>query len=67
MVLGMMRRHRRWLYMFLWLVIGAFIVLYIPAFQQGSEGGAGEALASVAGEPITVGEYQRAYMRQRQM
>jgi peptidyl-prolyl cis-trans isomerase D len=67
MILGTMRRHRRWLYVFLWLVIGAFIVLYIPAFQQGSEGGAGEALASVGGEPITVGEYQQAYLRQRQM
>jgi peptidyl-prolyl cis-trans isomerase D len=67
MVLGVMRRHRRWLYGFLWLVIGAFIVLYIPAFQQGSEGGAGEALASVGGHPITVGDYQRAYIRQRQM
>lgn len=67
MVLGLMRRHRRWLFGFLWLVIGAFIVLYIPAFQQGSEGGAGEALASVGGHPITVGEYQRAYASQRQM
>ena len=36
-----MRRHRRWLYVFLWLVIAAFIVLYIPAFQDAGAGGAG--------------------------
>ena len=33
MALGFMRRHRRWLFGFLWLVILAFIILYIPAFQ----------------------------------
>ena len=35
MALGFMRRHRRWLFVFLWLVIAAFIILYIPAFQDG--------------------------------
>ncbi len=33
MALGFMRRHRRWLYVFLWIVIAAFIILYVPAFQ----------------------------------
>lgn len=67
MALGFMRRHRRWLYVFLWLVIGAFVILYIPAFQQAEQTGAGELLARVGGLPITVGEFQRAYIRQRQM
>ena len=35
MALATMRRHRRWLYVFLWIVILGFIVFYIPAFWQG--------------------------------
>lgn len=66
MALGFMRRHRRWLYVFLWLVIGAFIVLYIPAFQQAGEGAAGETLGRVGDLKITAGEFQKAYLRQRQ-
>ena len=66
MALGFMRRHRRWLYVFLWVVIAAFIILYVPAFQQAETGGAGETLAEVGGLPITAGEFQRAYLRQRQ-
>ena len=42
MALALMRRHRRWLYVFLWLVIAAFIILYIPALQ---DAGAGDARA----------------------
>jgi peptidyl-prolyl cis-trans isomerase D len=67
MALGFMRRHRRWLYGFLWLVIAAFIILYVPAFQGASAGSPAEVLARVGGLPITVGEYQRAYQNQRQM
>src|SRR5262245_49477658 len=66
MALGFMRRHRRWLFVFLWLVILAFIVLYVPAFQKAGVGSPGETLAEVSGLPITAGEFQRAYMRQRQ-
>jgi len=66
MALGFMRRHRRWLYVFLWLVIAAFIILYIPAFQGGDAGSPGELLARVGGQPITVGEFQKSYYRQRQ-
>lgn len=66
MALGFMRRHRRWLFVFLWLVIAAFIVLYVPAFQDVDAGSPGERLADVGGLPITVGEFQRAYLRQRQ-
>jgi peptidyl-prolyl cis-trans isomerase D len=61
-----MRRHRRWLYVFLWIVIAAFIILYIPAFQGESAGSPGQTLALVGDEPISVGEFQRAYLRQRQ-
>src|SRR5262245_10073259 len=66
MALGYMRRHRRWLYVFLWLVIAAFIILYIPAFQGAQAGSPGERLGSVGGLTITVGEFQRSYLRQRQ-
>jgi peptidyl-prolyl cis-trans isomerase D len=66
MALGFMRRHKRWLYVFLWLVIAAFIVLYIPAFQGETVGSPGQTLALVGEEPISVGEFQRAYLRQRQ-
>ncbi len=38
MALALMRRHKRWLYVFLWLVIAAFIILYIPAFQDEGRG-----------------------------
>ena len=41
MALALMRRHRRWLYVFLWLVIAAFIILYIPAFAGRRAGHAG--------------------------
>ena len=67
MALGFMRRHRRWLFAFLWIVIAAFIILYIPAFEGSTASGPSEALASVGGLPITVGEFQKAYLRQRQM
>ena len=65
MALGFMRRHRRWLFVFLWLVIGAFVLTFnIPAFQDA--GSPGAPVAEVGGLPITLGEFQRAYLRQRQ-
>jgi peptidyl-prolyl cis-trans isomerase D len=67
MALALMRRHRRWLYIFLWLVIAAFIILYIPALQDVGQGTPGEAVVKVGGLPISVGEFQRTYRRQRQM
>jgi peptidyl-prolyl cis-trans isomerase D len=66
MALGFMRRHRRWLFVFLWLVILAFVILYVPAFRDADAGTPGETLAKVGGLPITAGEFQRAYVRQRQ-
>ncbi len=65
--LGFMRRHRKWLYGFLWVVIAAFIILYIPAFQGAGEKGPGASIVDVGPMPITVGEYQKAYARQREM
>jgi peptidyl-prolyl cis-trans isomerase D len=67
MALALMRRHRRWLYIFLWLVIAAFIILYIPAFQSQGRGTPAETVVSVGGLPISVAELQRTYTRQRQM
>jgi peptidyl-prolyl cis-trans isomerase D len=67
MALGYMRRHRRWLYIFLWLVIAAFIILYIPALQSEGRGTPGETVVSVGALPISVGEFQKAYYRQRQI
>ena len=67
MALGYMRRHRRWLYIFLWLVIAAFIILYIPALQSEGQGTPGETVVSVGGLPISVGEFQGTYYRQRQV
>jgi peptidyl-prolyl cis-trans isomerase D len=67
MALALMRRHRRWLYIFLWLVIAAFIILYIPALQDEGRGTPAETVVSVGGLPVSVGEFQRAYYRQRQV
>jgi peptidyl-prolyl cis-trans isomerase D len=66
MALGYMRRHKKWLYVFLWLVIAAFIVLYVPALDPTGEGTPSETVMSVGDEQISVGEFQRAYYRQRQ-
>jgi peptidyl-prolyl cis-trans isomerase D len=67
MALGFMRRHRRWLYGFLWVVIITFILLYIPAFTGQQDVGLGAPVAEVADRKISVGEFQRSYLRQRQM
>jgi peptidyl-prolyl cis-trans isomerase D len=65
MALGYMRRHKKWLYVFLWLVIAAFIVLYIPALSPRAPAGSpGEVMVTVGDQEITVGEFQRDYRRQ---
>ena len=65
MALAAMRRHRRWLYGFLWLVILAFVILYVPALSDQQQGTQAETVVNVGGLPISAGEYQRAYSRQR--
>ncbi|MGD8894403.1 MAG: SurA N-terminal domain-containing protein [Acidobacteriota bacterium] len=64
MALGYMRRHKKWLYVFLWIVIAAFIVLYVPALTPTGEGTPSETVVSVGDEDISVGEFQRTYSRQ---
>ena len=66
MALAFIRRHRWWFNWFLVLVIAAFVWLYVPAFQNADAGSPAETLAEVGGLPITVGEFQRTYARQRQ-
>lgn len=65
MALSFMRRHRKWLFGFLWLVIAAFIILYIPALQSSDEEGAGATLVEVGPLKVTVSDYQKAYQQQR--
>jgi peptidyl-prolyl cis-trans isomerase D len=66
MALGFMRRHRDWLKYMLLLVVLTFIILYIPTFQDAGAGGPGEVVARVGDERITVSEFQRLWMRERQ-
>jgi len=66
MALGFMRRHRDWLKYMLLLVVVAFIILYIPAFQDADTSGPGEVVARVGDEKITVSEFQRVWMSERQ-
>lgn len=66
MALGFLRRHRRWLFIFLWVVILGFIAFYIPFFRESGAGSPGEAMARVGGIPVSVSEFQRAYLEQRQ-
>jgi peptidyl-prolyl cis-trans isomerase D len=66
MALAAMRRHRRWLYGFLWIVILAFVILYVPALRNDLKGTPSEAVVNVGGLPVSLGDYQRAYNRQKQ-
>lgn len=69
MALAFMRRHKKWLTIFLWMTIPAmivaFVALYIPTDDARAGSPAG-VLADVGGQPITLGEYQRAYRQQRE-
>jgi peptidyl-prolyl cis-trans isomerase D len=63
MALGFMRRHKRWLFGFLWVVIAAFIVLYIPVFF-GSDQTGRDIVARVGKRSISVAEFQNAFRQQ---
>jgi peptidyl-prolyl cis-trans isomerase D len=67
MALAVMRRHKRWLFVFLWLVILTFIILYIPTFQDADRGTGGETVARVGDLEISAGELRKAYLRQQDM
>jgi peptidyl-prolyl cis-trans isomerase D len=60
-----MRRHKNWLKWSLALVVLAFIALYIPAGNNSANGaGPNQAVATVEGNDVTVGQFRRAYSRQ---
>src|SRR5918993_1377537 len=65
-MLDRMRRHKNWLKWSLALVVLAFVLLYIPDFVRGPATGAGlsDAIATVDGNEVTVGEFRLAYARQ---
>ncbi len=64
-MLDRMRRHKNWLKWSLALVVLAFIALYIPATNNSANGaGMNDALATVEGSDVTVGQFRRAYARQ---
>jgi peptidyl-prolyl cis-trans isomerase D len=62
-VLHTLRRNVRRLSWTLWLVIAAFIALYLPAMFTS---GAANVVARVNGEPIEAAEFQRAMNEQMQ-
>ena len=64
-MLDRMRRHKNWLKWSLALVVLAFIALYIPATNNSANGaGMNDAVATVEGSDVTVGQFRRAYARQ---
>jgi len=65
-MLDRMRRQQAWLKWSLGLVVLAFVVFYIPDFFSTPTGAgvSGEAVATVDGRTITVGEFSRAYNAQ---
>lgn len=64
MALAFLRRHRRWFFVFLWVVILAFVILYIPNLDPATRL-ADSAVATVGGRPIQTSEFQKQYLRQR--
>jgi peptidyl-prolyl cis-trans isomerase D len=67
-MLDRMRRHKNWLKWSLFIVVIAFILLYIPSFMRtpGMPLGTQDVVASVEGRDITVGRFRRAYQQQIQ-
>jgi peptidyl-prolyl cis-trans isomerase D len=68
-MLDRMRRHKGWLKWSLFIVVVAFIFLYIPSFMQqdGQMAGMNDVVASVDGRNITVARFRQAYQQQLQM
>jgi peptidyl-prolyl cis-trans isomerase D len=64
-MLDRMRRHRNWLKWSLFIVVVAFVALYIPSFLADQNGASSNAVvASVDGRDITVNRFRRAYQQQ---
>lgn len=64
MALAFLRRHRRWFFVFLWVVILAFVILYIPNLDPNTTV-SDSTVATVGGRPIRAVEFQKQYLRQR--
>jgi peptidyl-prolyl cis-trans isomerase D len=64
MALAFLRRHRRWFFVFLWVVILAFVILYIPNLDPATQL-ADSTVATVGGQPISASAFQKQYLRQR--
>jgi peptidyl-prolyl cis-trans isomerase D len=63
-MLDRMRRHKSWLKWSLFIVVVAFVALYIPSFMQDqSAAGPNGVVASVEGQDITVNRFRRAYQQ----
>ena len=67
-MLDRMRRHKNWLKWSLFIVVIAFILLYIPSFLRhpAMPAGTHDVVATVDGRDITVGRFRRAYLQQMQ-
>jgi peptidyl-prolyl cis-trans isomerase D len=64
-MLDRMRRHKGWLKWSLFIVVIAFIWLYIPSFMDNPAGAGGrDVVASVDGRDITVARFRRLYQAQ---
>jgi len=65
-MLDRMRRHRGWLKWSLAIVVLTFILLYIPSFltQEGVGAAPTDTIATVDGQKVTVGSFQRIYQQQ---
>ena len=66
-MLDRMRRHRAWLKWSLAIVVLSFILLYIPALNDPTQGAANNAVvADVEGREITAAQFRRVYQQQMQ-
>ena len=64
-MLDRMRRHKNWLKWSLFIVVVAFVALYIPSFlADRNAAGPNGVVASVDGREITVNRFRRAYQQQ---
>ncbi len=66
-MLDWMRRHKGILKWSLFIVVVAFVVLYIPSFLDNSTPGTAadaDVVASVNGQTVTAGEYRQLYEQQ---
>ncbi len=64
-MLDRMRRHQGWLKWSLALVVLTFVFFYVPDFLTPTGTGAtGDAVATVQGRTVTVGDFTRAYNAQ---